>query len=545
MDFPSFPGQRPLESSYISLLSYDKKTLWLPRTAAMHSQYLVTVLKDDKKERDWDPVPLPHSYCVFQAVQYVASFLKLCDSMADLPGSGYCRDDQGRKLSGSHLPSIYFYLGEDTNRTAWEFARRAFMRALTDVPDSLLVQMMHTSNFLDVRSMLDSVILQLAIRIEKEPDSEVTRRIAKDGGSVLVDGLVSMSNDYVIIDEELALQFVRALTILVPLGHAEDLRVFQVLTIPEVARCHPLENEIARAIRILTTKFGHDKMLSRFVLLFDNPDWPVRRFGLRTFFSTDMSQWTPSWIETVVSRLQHGNLDRREEAFRALRKLGVPVVQNHEMPKKIRDTLMMEAMKGRGGIGDNSRRFISNEINDCFFRDDDGRMLLRDRDRWWSLIEAVLRYRAAIEEENWLEALGVEPDDPNNPFRLLLEHILPPYCQHMYAKDHCVQDLVGLIHNDDVLLRAAALLALGYACNPFDRRIKKILLSHANKEEDKDTPAAPSKQEPTAAAGAVEATPGAAPATGGEAAEGGASRKPAVVAHPGVSSSGAGAGEKG
>eukprot|EP00961_Rhodomonas_salina_P263698 3564138-Rhodomonas_salina.1 len=183
------------------------------------------------------------------------------------------------------------------------------MRALTDVPDALLVQMMHAAHFLDIRSMLDSIILQLAIRIEKETDSDLVRRIAKDGGSVLVDGLVEMSNEYIVVDEELALQFVRALTILVPLGFAEEMRVFNVLTIPEVARCHPLENEIARAIRILTTKFGHDKMLSRFVLLFDNPDWPVRRFGLRTFFSTDMAQWTTSWIETVVNRLQHGNLD--------------------------------------------------------------------------------------------------------------------------------------------------------------------------------------------------------------------------------------------
>lgn len=170
---------------------------------------------------------------------------------------------------------------------------------------------------------------------------------------------------------------------------------------------------------------------------------------------------------------------RREEAFRALRKLGVPVVQNHELPKKIRSTLMGEAMRGRGGIGDNSRRLISNEVNDCFFRDDDGRMLLRDRERWWALVDLVIKYRVGLEEEDWLTALGVQPDDPNSPFRLLLEYILPPYCQHMYAKDHCVDDLVALTNSECAILRAVSLLSLGYSANPYDRRIKKVLLFHA------------------------------------------------------------------
>eukprot|EP00288_Rhodomonas_lens_P002014 CAMPEP_0177721562 /NCGR_PEP_ID=MMETSP0484_2-20121128/17215_1 /TAXON_ID=354590 /ORGANISM="Rhodomonas lens, Strain RHODO" /LENGTH=244 /DNA_ID=CAMNT_0019233879 /DNA_START=136 /DNA_END=867 /DNA_ORIENTATION=+ len=114
----------------------------------------------------------------------------------------------------------------------------------------------------------------------------------------------------------------------------------------------------------------------------------------------------------------------------------------------------------------------------------DGRMLLRDRERWWALVDLVIKYRVGLEEEDWLTALGVQPDDPNSPFRLLLEHILPPYCQHMYAKDHCVDDLVALTNSECAILRAVSLLSLGYSANPYDRRIKKVLLFHAKTSEE-------------------------------------------------------------
>ena len=268
-----------------------------------------------------------------------------------------------------------------------------------------------------------------SINFRQETDQESTRQIGRLGGDVLVKALISLSTEYIIVDEELALQFVRALTALVPLGFAEEIKTFNVLSMPEVARCHPLENEIARALHILTAKFGLDTVLERYVLLFDNPDWPVRRFGLKTFLSTDMSSWTPKCIETIVRRLKHGNAERRLEAFRALRKQAVGLLQNEELPQRIRDTLIREALLGTGHVGMCARRMVKDQVANCFFRDDDGQMLLRDKDRWWSLAELLLRSMSKMKCDDWGSALSVKPDDPHGPFRQLLEHLLPTYCQ--------------------------------------------------------------------------------------------------------------------
>eukprot|EP00960_Hanusia_phi_P056398 763255-Hanusia_phi.AAC.1 len=441
----------------------------LPRSSAIHSSYLRTFLDDDSTPvSEQSPIALVDPNCVFTAVNYAVAYMKvLCDAMHDLPGSGYTAENGGRSLIATHLPSIYTYLGRGidanssfilhdrmnrcpdrwfsgTNRTPWEQALRAYTKAIGDLPDALLVQIMHTANFLDVKGMMDAAILQISVRIEKETDHESTRQIGRLGGDVLVKALISLSTEYIIVDEELALQFVRALTALVPLGFAEEIKTFNVLSMPEVARCHPLENEIARALHILTAKFGLDTVLERYVLLFDNPDWPVRRFGLKTFLSTDMSSWTPKCIETIVRRLKHGNAERRLEAFRALRKQAVGLLQNEELPQRIRDTLIREALLGTGHVGMCARRMVKDQVANCFFRDDDGQMLLRDKERWWSLAELMLRSMSRMECEDWPSALSVKPDDPHGPFRQLLEHLLPTYCQHVYAKDHLVEEIFAL-----------------------------------------------------------------------------------------------------
>jgi len=122
----------------------------------------------------------------------------------------------------------------------------------------------------------------------------------------------------------------------------------------------------------------------------------------------------------------------------------VGLLQNEELPQRIRDTLIREALLGTGHVGMCARRMVKDQVANCFFRDDDGQMLLRDKERWWSLAELMLRSMSKMDCEDWPSALSVKPDDPHGPFRQLLEHLLPTYCQHVYAKDHLVEEIFAL-----------------------------------------------------------------------------------------------------
>jgi hypothetical protein len=145
--------------------------------------------------------------------------------------------------------------------------------------DSLLVQLLHTAEFLELRGMRDTVVRQIAARIEKCSEDD-TILLARSGGETLINALIALCSDYMTADEELALQFVRALAVLVTLGFAQDMRSFQILTMPEVACCYPLEKETSRALLLVTSRLGPENVLKHYIWLWDNLDAAVRRCGL-------------------------------------------------------------------------------------------------------------------------------------------------------------------------------------------------------------------------------------------------------------------------
>ena len=179
-----------------------------------------------------------------------------------------------------------------------------------------------------------------------------TRALAEKGGELLISTLALLSADYVQADEELALQFVRALAVLATLGFAQDMRTFRVMTMPEVACCYPIEKETALALLVVTQKLGIDNMLRDFIMLWDSHDPAVRRYGLRTFMSIDLSHWTPLSVEAVHSRLSHGLAVRRAEAVQALRKLGI---ENPDLPACIQGELLQISIAHVDGGGNIAR----------------------------------------------------------------------------------------------------------------------------------------------------------------------------------------------
>ena len=79
---------------------------------------------------------------------------------------------------------------------------------------------------------------------------------------------------------------------------------------PEVACCYPIEKETSHALLVVTAKLGVDNVLRDFIMLWDSHDPAVRRYGLRTFLSLDLSQWTVLCVEAVHSCLTHGLVNK-------------------------------------------------------------------------------------------------------------------------------------------------------------------------------------------------------------------------------------------
>ena len=231
-DAPDAPNAPNAPVGTVTLQTYDNRLMTLPASAAMHCKRLRNDFLDEHGARRGGAVgPIPLSgegdrSCVHQTMQYAVSYLKMCDAMAGLPGSGYSIEDDGVNLVSVHLPSIYTYLGRGTARLAWEQALCAFKTAISTLGDHFLVQLMYTAEALGLRGMRDTVVMQIAIRIEKGSAAEITV-LAEGGGELLISTLVLLCADYVHADEELALQFVRALAVLVQLGFGQDIRTFR------------------------------------------------------------------------------------------------------------------------------------------------------------------------------------------------------------------------------------------------------------------------------------------------------------------------------
>ena len=157
----------------VTLHTYDDQFVVLPASAALHSKRLRNDFLEENGARrggELGPIPLttePFRNCVRQTVQYAAAYLKMCDAMASLPGSGYSIEDEGANLVTVHLPSIYTYLGRGTPRLAWEQALCAYKTAISTQSDHCLIQLMYTAEALALRGMRDTVVVQIAIRIEK------------------------------------------------------------------------------------------------------------------------------------------------------------------------------------------------------------------------------------------------------------------------------------------------------------------------------------------------------------------------------------------
>ena len=404
----------------LTLMTYDNRMITLPGHVAIHCKYLRENFLDDKfarKDGQTGAIPLTsNSNCVSSALQYAVSYLKLCDAMSSLPGSGYSMEDNGVSLVSVHLPSIYTYLGRGTTRLPWEQALGSYASAIDMLSDSLLVQLLHTAEFLELRGMRDTVVRQIAARIEKCSEDD-TILLARSGGETLINALIALCSDYMTADEELALQFVRALAVLVTLGFAQDMRSFQILTMPEVACCYPLEKETSRALLLVTSRLGPENVLKHYIWLWDNLDAAVRRFGLHTFFSIEMALWTPKCVEAVLGRLTHGHSDRRAEALRAVRKLDL---QSPDIPLVVQNELLLFAITAADASGHTARKMIKDQVKLSFFRDDNGQMLLRDRRRWWALTLLVLEAAATLDQDQLKRAITVNPDNPMGTYQLLL-----------------------------------------------------------------------------------------------------------------------------
>ena len=366
------PAANLLPEGSVTLLTYDGKTLTLPASAAIHSRRLrEKIVEGGGTVADGSAISLTSNpNLVRAAVLYAVAYLKLCDAMSGLPGSGYSIGTNGVNLVSVHLPSIFSYLGRGTTRLPWEQTLSSYSTSIGSLSDNLLVQLMHTAEFLELRGMRDTAVLQIAMRIEKGAEED-KKALAILGDDTLMRALIAMSTEYMATDEEMALQFVRALAVLVPLGFGCEIRTFHVLTMPEVACCYPLEKETSCALLLITEKLSPENVLKHYIMLWDNLDPAVRRFGLRTFLSLEISQWTPSCIQAVLSRLTHGHSDRRCEAMKAVRKLGL---QNVDLPESILSELLRAAIADADPAGAIARKMIKDQVRACFLRDDDGQV---------------------------------------------------------------------------------------------------------------------------------------------------------------------------
>ena len=105
---------------------------------------------------------------------------------------------------------------------------------------------------------------------------------------------------------------------------------------------------------------------------------------------------------------------RRAEALQALRKLGIG---NPELPLCIKgEILQMSIVAGDSG-GQIARKMIRDEVNSCFFRDDDGPMVLRHRAKWASIARMVLLATTKLVPMELKLAMAVKPDDPAGSMR--------------------------------------------------------------------------------------------------------------------------------
>ena len=419
---------------FVSLVANDGKVVSLPASAAVHSKYLRERFFDEngaRKEGDQGPISLEDNRsCLAAALHHAITYLKLCDVMSRLPSSGYSMADEGVNLATMRTPSIYAYLGIGTTLTPWEQALSAYATSVGTLSDDLLVHLMYTAEVLLMRGLRDTVVLQLSIRIERGTRTEILA-ITKLGDRVFIDALMAMCKDYATSDEELALQCVRALVVLVLLGFAHEMRTLEILTLPEVARCYPLEKETSRALLKVTAKMGAENVLKNFMLLWDNLDPVVRQYGMMTFLFIDPRQWTPLCTEAVFSRLAHDHSERRIEFLRAARRLGPHITG---LPLCIKDKILHLAMTDAEMAGHVARKIFKDKVKACFFCDDDGQMLLRDLPRWWVLVKiALVSATQMLNAEELIDALALSPDEPSRPFRLFLQAIFPAYSHRKHA----------------------------------------------------------------------------------------------------------------